>query len=100
MADFNILKCITAQDFLALYYPNNVKKKKKKSQQKDNSSDNKKMDYIAMMTERANKISKWVVEEITVHKLDSKPRRLTIRKMIEIAKVTILYWAALSHKDI
>jgi hypothetical protein len=84
LADFYILKCITAQDYLAVYYPNNVKKEKKK---KDKENNNKKVDYIAMMTERANKISKWVVEEITVHKLNSKQRRITTRKMIEIAKV-------------
>lgn len=45
------------------------------------------MDYIAMMTERANRLSQWVVEETTVHKLNSKQRRMIIRKFIEIAKV-------------
>lgn len=44
-----------------------------------------------MMTERANRISKWVVEEIVVHKLNSKQRKMTIRKMIEIAKVILLF---------
>lgn len=78
LADFYILKCITAQDYLAIYYPNSTKKKKKS---------NKKVDYIAKMTERANKLSKWVVEEIVVNKVGSKQRRATIRKMIEIAKV-------------
>lgn len=82
LADFYILKCITAQDYLTIYYPNNIKKKAK---------DHKKIDYIAMMTERANQLSKWVIEEITVHKVNSKQRRLTIRKMIEIAKVISKY---------
>lgn len=54
---------------------------------KKKSKDLIKLDYVAMMTERANKLSKWVVEEITVHKVNSKQRRMTIRKMIEIAKV-------------
>ncbi|KAI8076161.1 ras guanine nucleotide exchange factor domain-containing protein [Thamnidium elegans] len=80
LADFYILKCITAQDFLAVYYPNCIKKKTK---------DFRKMDYIAMMTERANKLSKWVVEETIVHKLNSKQRRMTIRKIIEIAKLCL-----------
>lgn len=78
LADFYILKCITAQDYLAVYYPNCIKKKIK---------DLRKTDYIAMMTERANKLSKWVAEETIVHKLNSKQRRMTIKKIIEIAKV-------------
>lgn len=80
LADFYILKCITAQDYLTIYYPGNIKKKNK---------DHVKIDYVAMMTERANRLSKWVVEEIIVHKINSKQRRMTIRKMIEIAKVKI-----------
>ena len=78
LADFYILKCITTQDYLAIYYPNSAKRRRK---------GNKKNDYIAMMTERANRLSKWVVEEIVAHKPNSKQRRLTVRKMIEIAKV-------------
>lgn len=77
LADFYILKCITAQDYLAIYYPDMAKKQKKSN----------KIDYIAMMTERANRLSKWVVEETVLHKLNSKQRKMTIKKMIEIAKV-------------
>ncbi|KAI7889925.1 ras guanine nucleotide exchange factor domain-containing protein [Mucor mucedo] len=80
LADFYILKCITAQDYLTIYYPGNIKKKNK---------DHIKIDYVAMMTERANRLSKWVVEEIIVHKINSKQRRMTIRKMIEIAKLCL-----------
>ncbi|GAA5816691.1 hypothetical protein MFLAVUS_010223 [Mucor flavus] len=80
LADFYILKCITAQDYLAVYYPNCIKKKIK---------DLRKTDYIAMMTERANKLSKWVAEETIVHKLNSKQRRMTIKKIIEIAKLCL-----------
>lgn len=78
LADFYILKCITAQDYLAMYYPSQ-KQHRKQTQEHIN--------YIAMMTERANKLSKWVLTEITIHKLHSKQRRTVIRKMIEIAKV-------------
>lgn len=77
LADFYILKCITAQDYLVMYYPSQQQQKKKHDH----------INYIAMMTERANKLSKWVLTEISVHKLHSKQRRIIIRKMIEIAKV-------------
>ncbi|KAL7327455.1 hypothetical protein PS15p_205881 [Mucor circinelloides] len=80
LADFYILKCITAQDYLAMYYPSQ-KQHRKQTQEHNN--------YIAMMTERANKLSKWVLTEITVHKLHSKQRRTVIRKMIEIAKACL-----------
>lgn len=81
LADFYILKCITAQDYLAMYYPSQQQQKKKHDH----------INYIAMMTERANKLSKWVLMEISVHKLHSKQRRTIIRKMIEIAKVCCNY---------
>ncbi|KAG1106595.1 hypothetical protein G6F42_016691 [Rhizopus arrhizus] len=80
LADFYILKCITAQDYLAMYYPSQ-KQHRKQTQEHIN--------YIAMMTERANKLSKWVLTEITIHKLHSKQRRTVIRKMIEIAKACL-----------
>lgn len=79
LADFYILKCITAQDYLAMYYPSQQQQKKKHDH----------INYIAMMTERANKLSKWVLMEISVHKLHSKQRRTIIRKMIEIAKACL-----------
>ncbi|GAN01562.1 hypothetical protein MAM1_0009d00995 [Mucor ambiguus] len=78
LADFYILKCITAQDFLAMYHS---------SQKQHREQNQEQINYIAMMTERANKLSKWVLMEITVHKLHSKQRRTVIRKMIEISKV-------------
>ncbi|KAK4509268.1 uncharacterized protein ATC70_007618 [Mucor velutinosus] len=80
LADFYILKCITAQDYLAMYHTSQ-KQHRKQSQEQIN--------YIAMMTERANKLSKWVLMEITIHKLHSKQRRIVIRKMIEIAKACL-----------
>jgi hypothetical protein len=72
LADFYILKCITAQDYLAMYYPTTTKQS---------------VDYIHMMTKRANKLTLWVQHEINAHKLNSKQRRTMTRKMIEIAKV-------------
>ncbi|OAD06833.1 hypothetical protein MUCCIDRAFT_107424 [Mucor lusitanicus CBS 277.49] len=80
LADFYILKCITAQDYLAMYH---TSKKQHRKQNQDQ------INYIAMMTERANKLSKWVLMEITIHKLHSKQRRNVIRKMIEIAKACL-----------
>ncbi|CEP18049.1 hypothetical protein [Parasitella parasitica] len=82
LADFYILKCITAQDYLAMYYP---------SQKKQPQQPLVNVNYITMMTERANKLSKWVLTEASVHKLHSKQRRAVIRKMIDIAK-TCLNW--------
>lgn len=89
LADFYILKCITAQDYLAMYYPRATKKNRltSKSKVRLQEDDAEKSNYIAMMTERANKLSQWVVVEVTSQKLHSKPRRTMIRKMIEIAKV-------------
>lgn len=49
------------------------------------------------MTERANKLSKWVLMEIRIHKLHSKQRRTVIRKMIEIAKVSCNYGGVLAY---
>lgn len=72
LADFYVMKCITAQDYLAMYYPGNE------------APD---VNYIHMMTKRANKISQWVLHEITAYKMNSKQRKSVIRKMIEIAKV-------------
>ncbi|CAO3608982.1 unnamed protein product [Mucor fragilis] len=80
LADFYILKCITAQDYLAMYHPS---KKQHRNQNQEH------INYISMMTERANKLSKWVLMEIRIHKLHSKQRRTVIRKMIEIAKACL-----------
>lgn len=88
LADFYVLKCITAQDYLAMYYPRATKRNRLTSKTKiEQQENNHKVNYISMMTERANKISQWVLMEVTAHKLHSKSRRITIRKMIEIAKV-------------
>jgi hypothetical protein len=74
LADFMILKCITVYDYLTV-----------QSQKKGGKNG---YDYIEMMTERANRLSKWVVYEVTSQKV-AKHRRNTIRKMIEIAKVCL-----------
>lgn len=78
LADFMILKCITVYDYLTV-------QSQKKSGKNGCAQE---YDYIEMMTERANKLSKWVVYEVTNQKV-AKHRRNTIRKMIEIAKVCL-----------
>jgi hypothetical protein len=88
LADFYILKCITAQDYLAMYHPRVTKKNRLTKTQYE--EDDQKINYITMMTERANKLSQWVLMEVTAQKLHSKSRRIMIRKMIEIAKVQSL----------
>lgn len=78
LADFYVMKCITAQDYLAMYYPTTT----------TNEHD---INYIHMMTKRANKLTQWVLHEVTAHKSNSKQRKTVIRKMIEIAKVSIYF---------
>ncbi|KAI8085828.1 ras guanine nucleotide exchange factor domain-containing protein [Gilbertella persicaria] len=73
LVDYYILKCITAQDYLAMFF----------------SKTENKTDNIALMTERANKLSKWVLEQVTLHELHSKQRRATLRKIMEIAKLCL-----------
>ncbi|KAI8881072.1 ras GEF [Backusella circina FSU 941] len=75
LADFMLLKCITVYDYLTVQF------------QKKRGGDGctQEYNYIDMMTERANRLSKWVVYEITSQKV-AKYRRNTIRKMIELAK--------------
>ncbi|KAI9469749.1 MAG: ras guanine nucleotide exchange factor domain-containing protein [Benjaminiella poitrasii] len=70
LADFYIFKCITAQDYLTIA-----------------TVSSEKPSYIGLMTERANKLTQWVISEISAHEMNSKSRRLLIRKMIEIAKL-------------
>ncbi|KAI7905762.1 ras guanine nucleotide exchange factor domain-containing protein [Cokeromyces recurvatus] len=72
LADFYIFKSITVQDYLKL-------------------SKVKEVNSISLMTERANKLTQWIISEISLYTINSKRRRSMIHKMIEIAKYC-LHW--------
>lgn len=74
LADFYIFKCITSYDYLQGRW------------RQEASPSPQEHDYIAMMTQRANQVSHWIVHEILSLK-QLKQRRNALRKLIEVSKV-------------
>ncbi|ORY99422.1 ras guanine nucleotide exchange factor domain-containing protein [Syncephalastrum racemosum] len=75
LADFYIFKCITGYDYL-------------QGNWRQESPSFRENDYIAMMTQRANRVSHWVLHEILSLK-QLKQRRNALRKLIEVSRLCL-----------
>ncbi|KAI8991465.1 ras guanine nucleotide exchange factor domain-containing protein [Mycotypha africana] len=99
LVDFANLKCITTYDYLDMYSRSLCDRETMQATHYVestynlfvNSTDNseKRVDYIKLMAERTNSLTKWVTDTITVHQLGSKQRAAIVQKMIEVAKLCL-----------